>query len=396
MKTTSRGSFTGSRFSAAKLLVAAQVALSLLVVCGAGLFGRSLRNLAHQDLGFDREHVLTVWMDPRAAGYDAARLPVLYRGLVERTQAIPGVRSAAVSMCGLVVECRSISDVKISGYQAAPGEEIRVQFNYVGPGYFSTVGMRLLSGRDFNSSDKGSQFVIVNQATVRRYFGNRSPIGQRFGEKLESEIVGVVQDARVNRVREPAGPMAYSPVGGNLVYAESMEVRAIGDPSAVAADVRKAVSEVAPDLPIDRITPLALQVDRSLKLERMGSVLTTTFGILALGLACFGLYGVMSYAVTRRTSEIGIRMALGARPGNVLWTILREALVLIGLGLAVGLPAVLFASRSIAALLYGIPPNDPLTLLSTIAILTSVAMFAALWPAWRASRVNPVTALRNE
>jgi predicted permease len=396
MKTTSRGSFTGSRLSAAKLLVAAQVALSLLVVCGAGLFARSLRNLAHEDLGFDREHVLSVSMDPRSGGYSASQLSSLYRGLLERVQSVPGVRSAAVSMCGLVVGCRSTTDVKISGYQPAPGEEIRVQFNYAGPGYFSTVGMHLLSGRDFNARDQEGQYVIINQATVRRYFANRNPLGQRFGENLQSEIIGVVQDARVNSVREPAAPMAYYPLEGNLVYAESLEVRAVGDPNAIASGVRKALNDVARDLPIDSITPLALQVDRSLNLERMGSILTTAFGVLALGLACFGLYGVMSYAVNRRTSEIGIRMALGAQPGNVLRGILSEALALIALGLAVGVPVVMFASRSLAALLYGIQPNDPLTLLATIGILTSVAAFAALWPAWRASRVNPVTALRQE
>jgi predicted permease len=386
-----------SRFSSAKALVSVQVALSLIVIVGAALFARSLRNLAKVELGFDREHVLTVLINPRSVGYDAAQLPALYRHLVERTDAIPGVRSAVVSMCPLAVECRSSSGgVKISGYQAAPNEDVRIQFNYVGPEYFSTVGMHLVNGRDFNSRDKGSQFTIVNQATVRRYFADRSPIGQRIGDHLESEIIGVVQDARVNRVREEAVPMAYHPLEGNLVYAGTLEVRAAGDPNAIASDVRKMLNQVAPDLPIDRITPLALQVDRSLSTERMGSVVTSFFGVLALGLACFGLYGVISYAVTRRTSEIGIRMALGARPANVLWTVLREALTLIALGLAAGVPVVIFASHSIAALLYGIEPNDPFTLLTTIGILSSVAAFAALWPAWRASRVNPVAALRHE
>jgi predicted permease len=397
MKTAARTGPGRFRFSAAKFLVAAQVALSLVVVFGASLFARSLRNLAKVELGFDREHVLSVWIDPRAAGYNAPQLPTLYRRLVERTEAVPGVRSAAVSMCGLAVECRSITDgLKISGYTAAPGEEIRIQVNYVGPTYFSTVGMHLLKGRDFNMGDHNSQFAIVNQAAVRRYFSNRNPIGQRFGEQLESEIIGVVQDARVNRVREEAVPMAFYPLQGNLVYPESLEVRAAGDPNSIAADVRKAFNEVAPDLPIDRITPLAVQVDRSLNPERMGSVVTTAFGLLALSLACFGLYGVISYAVTRRTSEIGVRMALGARPAQVLWAVIKEALALIGVGLAVGIPLVLAASRSISALLYGLQPNDPVMLVATIGILTTVSVFAALWPAWRAARVNPVAALRHE
>jgi len=397
MKAASRNTPGRFDFRGAKFLVSAQVALSLVVVFGAALFARSLRNLAKVELGFDRDHVLTVLIDPRAAGYDAAQLPGLFQRLVERTEAIPGVRSAVVSMCGLADECRSIhGGEKISGYQPAPNEEIRIQENYVGPGYFSTVGMRLLNGRDFEPADSGNRFAVVNQALVRRYFANRSPLGQRLGDHLESEIVGIVADARVNTVREEAVPMAYYPLRGNVAFAESLEVRAAGDPNTVATGVRKVLNAAAPDLPIDRISPLALQVDRSLNPERMGSVVTGAFGILALGLACFGLYGVMSYAVSRRTSEIGVRMALGARPGNVLWDVLREALALIALGLAVGLPVVLFASRSISALLYGLQPNDPATLAMTTVILTSVAAFAALLPAWRASRVSPITALRHE
>ena len=385
------------RVSGAKLLVAAQVALSLIVVIGAAMFARSLRNLAHVRLGFDREHVLSVSISPRVAGYGEPQLPALYRRLVERAESIPGVRSAVVSMCGLEVECRSIDgNIKITGYQPAPGEDTRLQYSMIGPGYFSTVGMRLLSGRDFTPADSGKQVAIVNEALVRRYLAGRNPLGQRFGDKLETEIIGVVRDARVNRVREEPFPMAYFPLRGNAVYAGSLEVRAAGDPKSIAADVRQAVSEVAPDLPVARITPLALQVDRSLNAERMGSVVTAAFGFLALGLACFGLYGVMSYAVSRRTSEIGVRMALGARPKNVLWGVLREALWLIGLGLVIGVPIVIASSRSVAALLYGVQPNDPATLAATVAILTGVAVFAALWPAWRASRVSPMAALRYE
>jgi predicted permease len=385
------------RLSGAKLLVSLQVALSLVVVFGAALFVRSLRNLANVELGFDREHVLTVWIDPRIAGYDVARLPPLYQQLVERTESIPGVRSAAVSMCALAVECLSIDgDIKISGYQPARGEDVRLQYSVVGPDYFSTVGMRLSRGRDFQPSDSGKRYAVVNEAMVRRYIGSRDPLGLQFGDHMQSEIIGVVRDARVNRVREEPLPMAYYPFRGNPVYANSLEVRAVGDPNSIAAGVRKAVNDVAPDLPVELITPLALQVDRSLNPERMGSVVTSAFGILALGLACFGLYGVMSYAVSRRTSEIGVRMALGARPKNVLWAVLREALGLVALGLAVGIPIVIFASRSVSALLYGLAPNDLATLVATMLVLIVVGVFAALWPALRASRVSPLAALRHE
>lgn len=388
------------QFGGAKILVAAQVALSLIVVFGAALFARSLRKLAKVELGFDREHVLSVHIDPRSAGYAAGQLPGLYRELVERTEAIPGVRSAVVSFCGLAIECRSNADgILISGYRAAPLEQVLIQYSYVGPGYFSTVGMRLIQGRGFRASDSGQRVAVINEAMARRYFANRSPLGQHFGDHLAldyAEIIGVVADARVNRVREAAVPMAYYPLNGNVVYAESLEVRAAGDPGSIATGVRKAVGEVAPNLPIERITPLALQVERNLSPERMGSVVTAAFGILALGLACFGLYGVMSYAVTRRTSEIGVRMALGARPRNVLWAVLKEALALIVMGLAAGVLVVILASRSVAALLYGVQPHDPAALAITVVILTGVATFAAAWPAWRASRISPLAALRYE
>ena len=397
MKTASRNVAGRSRVSPAKFLVAAQVALSLVVVFGAGLFARSLRNLAHTELGFDREHVLTVWIDPRSAGYGADQLPGLYRKLIERMEAVPGVRSAAVSMCGLAVECRSTSGgLKISGYEPAPLEDVIVQFSYVSPGYLSTVGMRLLKGRDFDAHDQGNPVAIVNETFVKRYLANRDPIGQRFGRKLESEIIGVIADARVNRVREPAVPMAYFPFDGDTVYAESLEIRAAGDPQTIAADVRKALTQTAGNLPIERITTLTQQVDRSLNQDRLIAILATVFGFLALALGCFGLYGVMSYTVTKRTSEIGVRMALGASPANVLWAVLKDALGLIALGLAAGLPAAIFGSRSISALLYGLKPNDLTTLAAASGILIAVAIAASLIPARRASRVDPCVALRNE
>jgi len=399
----SRNVTGGSRLTLAKCLVAFQVALSLLVISGAALFVRSLHNLAHVAVGFDTEHVLSVRINPRAGGYRPEQLSSLYRQVIESAEAIPGVRSAAVSMCGLAVECRSSSGgVNISGYEPRPGEEVRVQYSRVAPGYFSTVGVQLAAGRDFDARDSGSRVTVINQALAHRYFGNRNPIGQivdahvHIGEKEGSEVIGVVRDARVNRVREPAFPMMYYPLEGNVVYAESLEVRAAGDPTSIAAGVRQRLAAVAPNLPIDRITTLSEQVDRSLNQERLVSVLTTIFGVLALALACFGLSGVLSYAVTRRTSEIGVRMALGARPAEVTWYFLRESLALIASGLVLGFPVVLLVSRWFASMLYEIKPNDPLTLAASAAVLTSVAVVAGLFPAWKASRVSPVVALRHE
>jgi predicted permease len=392
MKTASPAS-ANSRLRPAKFLVAAQVALALIVVFGAALFARSLGNLARAELGFDREHVLSVSINPRSAGYDARRLPALYRQLIDRAGNIAGVRSAAVAFCGLAVECRSSASIRVEGYEPASHEEVRAQYSYVSPAYFATVGMRLVKGRDFDGRDQGARSVIVNQALVSRYFNNRDPLGKRIGV---AQIVGVVQNARVNRVREDAPPMFYSPLEGNPVYAGSLEVRAVGNPESIAQGVRQAIAEVAADLPVELITPLALQVDRSLIAERSGSVLAEVFGILALGLACVGLYGVMSYTVSRRTAEIGIRMALGANATSVLWEVLKEALMLIAIGLVAGLPIAMFTSRSIVGLLYGVQPNDPATLIAAVLVLSGIVLFAGVFPAWRASRVNPLVALRRE
>jgi predicted permease len=294
--------------------------------------------------------------------------------------------------------CRVRSDVTISGYQPRLGEQVVVQDNRVGANYFSTVGMRLLDGRDFDSRDTASspRVAIVNQAMVRQYFSGRPAIGEKFGDdKPDIEIVGIVEDARVNSVREPAAPMAYYPMRQGVYYG-SLEVRTAGDPQWMIAEVRKAVSEVEPNLPVGRITPLAQRVDSNLNQERLVVMLSSLFGILALGLAAFGLYGVMSYAVSRRTAELGLRLALGSPRSLVLWMILKESLLLILLGLAVGLPVVLAASRLISGMLFDVNPHDAATLSAAVLILAVVAVLSAWAPARRASRVNPMVALRYE
>ena len=398
LKATARNVHGGSRLSPAKLLVASQLALSLLLVAGAGLFARSLHNFMRLDLGFDRVHVLTVGLEFGASGYPLERLPGIYQRLVERVEAVPGVRSAAVAMCGLMSGCRVRSDVKISGYQPRLGEQVAVQENRVGANYFSTVGMRLLDGRDFDSRDTASspRVAIVNQAMARQYFSGRLAIGEKFGDdKPDIEIVGIVEDARVNSVREAAAPMAYYPMQQGVYYG-SLEVRTAGYPQWMIAEVRKAVSEVEPNLPVGRITPLVQRVDSNLNQERLVVMLSSLFGVLALGLAAFGLYGVMSYAVSRRTAELGLRLALGSPRSLVLWMILKESLLLILLGLAVGLPVVLAASRLISGMLFDVNPHDAATLSAAVLILAVVAVLSAWAPAWRASRVNPMVALRYE
>ncbi|HTW67443.1 MAG TPA: ABC transporter permease [Bryobacteraceae bacterium] len=402
LKTTARGVHWGARFNAQKLLVASQMALTLILVVGALWFAESLRNLANLNLGFDQEHVISVQIDPQSVGFPADRIPQLYRRLVASAQAVPGVRSAAIAMCGLEAGCRSTSDIQIAGYRARRGEQIYVQENYVGLDYFPTVGMRLDAGRDFTAHDdeKAPRVAIVNEAFVRRYLPNGAAIGARFGYggKLNTQIVGVIEDARVNSAREEPPVMAYYPLTQQpeVIYAESLDVRVTGDPVSRVADIRKAVAAVDRELPINRVTPLYDQVSGSLRQDRLIMWLTSTFGALALGLASFGMYGVMSYTVARRTAELGIRLALGAPQGRLFWTVLAESLGLAAAGLAIGIPCVLAAARVVAGMLVDVKPDDPVVVCTAAAGLAAVAALAAYLPAWRAAHVDPVVALRHE
>ncbi|MGH9382816.1 MAG: FtsX-like permease family protein, partial [Vicinamibacterales bacterium] len=379
------------------LLVVAQVALSLLLVVGAGLFLRSLQNLATLPLGFEQDHVVSAWISPGTGAYREAELPALYQRLIESAEALPGVQSAAVAMCGLMRGCRSIvSGLIITGYDSQPGEQVSLQENRVGPKYFETVGMQIIEGRSFNDRDTDDSVAIVNETAVQRYFKNRSPIGQRFGEDTTNiEIVGVVRDARVNTVRDAVLPMAFHPLEPGA-YIGTLEVRTAGEPRATAEALHKAIARVDPNLPLDRVTTMADQAGSTLRQERLIARLTTALGVLALGLACLGLYGVMSYGVKQRTSELGIRFALGASRPLVLWTVLRDSLVLIGIGVAVGVPLVLAASQILGTMLFEVSPSNPITLGVSVLLLLVVGASSGYVPAWRASRVDPITALRHD
>jgi predicted permease len=400
LKTGTRTSVGHSRDKAMKPLVAVQVAFALVLLVGAGLFGRSLVNLYRVDLGFDRDHLLAVWINPRLAGYSIDQLPLLYDRLTARLEAVPGVRSAALSMCGLVSDCRSTSDgFEITGYVRRPGEEISLQVNIVGPKYFQTVGIGLLEGREFDvrDSDRSPRVAIVNEATVRRYFGNRRALGQRFGiPQPDSEIVGIVRDARVTNPHDPAVPMAYYPIRQAVTFAGSIDVRAVADPRRIASEVRKAVADVDPNLPVLRVSTAVQQTADVLNRDRTVAALSSTFGALALLLSCIGLYGVISYGVARRTPELGVRVALGASRWQILGLVLRESLACVCLGVAAGLVLVLGGARFLMGLLFGLAPTDPPTFLAASLILVVVGSFAGYLPARRASRVDPMVALRHE
>ena len=400
LKSSGRGTHHGARLSLAKLLVVSQVALSLFLAVGAGLFARSFNNLVSQPLGLE-DQVLNASINPSLGGYQLAELPALYRRIIDRVEAIPGVQSATIAMCGLMTGCRSNSDgIAISGYVPQPGEQVMFQVNRIGPNYLSTVGMTLAAGRDFAAREIGSTtpgIVLVNEALVRKYFKGRDPIGQRLGlDKPDTEIIGVGRDAHVNTVREAALPMVFFPFDATPLYVGSMQIRAAGDPTAIGQAVRRALLEVEPRLPVDRITTIATLAQSTLRQERLIARLTTAVGLMALALASLGLYGLMAYAVKQRTAELGVRFALGAPRPRVLWMVFRESLLLVIVGLALGLPLVMALARLIGPMLFEVNPNDPTVISLAAAVLIIVGASSSYLPAFRASRVDPLTALRTE
>jgi predicted permease len=394
-----RGVSARSRSNPQRFLVAAQIAFVFVLLVTAAWFSGSLRYLARLNLGYDQDQVVTVWVRPELAGYPQEQLPALHRRLVESLEALPGVQSAAYAMCGLAAGCRNGSSITVAGYQPAAGEDVRVQENRVGPHYFSTVGMHLIAGRDFTEldRDKAPLVAIVNQAAARRYFPNGNAIGRKFGYgKPNIEIVGIVADARVNNEREAGPPMAFYPLAQGTAYGGCVEVRIAGDAAARIREIRETMMKVDPSLPIDSIRTVRDQVNGNLRRDRLIVWLASVFGSLALGLACFGIYGTMSYAVARRTNEIGIHMALGAVPGRVFRLVFGESLALLGLGLLTGVPLVLAASRPVSRVVLGVDVSDPLIPALAAVVVTLTAAFAAYIPARRASRVDPMVALRYE
>jgi predicted permease len=382
-------------------LVASQVALSLVLLVGAGLFVRTLRNLVQLDPGFERNQILTVWLDTHMAGYKQQQLLPLYEQLIERVEAIPGVRSASLASCGLAAGCGDASDIYLPGVSHSNGET-DAQERRVSHHFFGTVGIPLLRGRDFNTTDteKSPAVAIVNQAFVREFLQNKNPIGQYFGYDAKNDhrfqIVGEVRDARVDDVRESAAPMIYHSLAQDVIDVESLDIRTAADPSWLTAQVRQAVSGVDPNLPIGGITTIAEQVNSNLAQERLIARLTTLFGFLALGLACLGLYGVMSYTVARRTNELGIRLALGSTRAGILWLVLHQSLIVIGAGIIAGLLLSVIAARIATSMLFGLSPHDPLTLLGAATLLLVVSVASGLIPGWKASQVDPTEALRME
>jgi predicted permease len=393
---------TGGSIRAMRPLVIVQIALSVVLVVGAALSGRSLLNLWTTDPGYDREHLVQIRLNPRAGGIRAEELPAVYQRITQRARQVPGVRAAEVSYCGIAAGCRSIGGIRVEGYQAAAGEVPRMMENRIGPTYFATTGMRIVRGRGLNDRDIQGQpeVVVINESAARKYFGDTDPIGKRVGYgELTTQIVGIVRDARVATLREEPIPMAFYPIAqaSERQFATAMDLRVTGNPAEVGETARRAIAATEPRLLADaRPVTIAEQLDQGLVRDRLVAYLATAFGALALLLACVGLYGVLSYAVATRTSEIGVRMALGATPVSVLRLVVGDGMrVTIG-GIAIGVAAAIAATRFIQTLLFGVKPTDPVTYAAVIGALAIAAVLASYMPARRAANVDPMVALRAE
>jgi len=395
-----------SRLNLGSSLVVAQVAVSLILLVGAGLFARSLMKLQQENLGFDRDNVLLVSTDMRLAGYKSEELSSVYRQIYDRLNGIANVRSVSVSSHSPMSGSNTSSTVTVRGYTPAKDEDMTVTDMLVGPKFTETLGVPLLSGRDFGLQDTTTSLKVglVNQSFAETYFHDQNPIGRRItfeedSDKDDFEIVGVIGDAKFDSAKEKAEKAVYRPifqVQDQISFNNTFELRTVGDPLSIAGEVRAAITEVNDKLPILNVTSLRLQTEEALRQEKLVAQLVSFFGLLGLLLSCVGLYGIMAHSVVRRTNEIGVRMALGADRKQIVWLVLKESLLLVAVGLAVGLPASWAAGKLISSQLFGLGAADPVALVAAVTLLTLVATLAGYLPARRASKVDPLIALRYE
>jgi predicted permease len=403
----------GRWLSAGNALVVAQVALAIVVLVGAGLLVRTLENLRSLDVGFDSHNVVIFSIDPTLAGYKDAQIDGFYRDLQGRLSETPGVKSASYSSLPLLSGSLMMTGFHWPGTPQDRESEANVL--NVGPDFFKTMQIPFLGGRGFNASDYAlaasnssptptgaATPVIVNQAFVAKYLGKENPLGKQFGaaagdaedpKSAGYEIIGVVRDAKYDSLRQEISATMYTPQSG---MGASFEVRTAADPQALLPAIRRVVAQLNENLPLFQVTTESQQIDRLLFQERLVARLSAFFGLLALVLACIGLYGLLSYEVSRRTREIGIRMALGAQEGDVLRLVVKQGLALALVGAAVGIGVALGVTRYLTSMLYGVHANDPLTIGAVAVLLALVALAACYIPARRATRVDPMVALRYE
>jgi predicted permease len=394
------------RFSLGRLLVCLQVAICLLVLFGSGLLLRSLNNLKHVKLGFSKEHILMVRADPVPAGYKPLQIVNFQQEMVSRLQAIPGVRSVAASENGLFSGTESASALKVEGYTPAKDDDREAYWDQVGANYFKALEVPILVGREFGPQDTPTspRVAVINQSMARFFFGATNPVGRRIwiddqeNRDKPFQIIGVVGDVRDHAVRGPVQRRFYIPTSQpqDALYATNFEIRTSGKPETVAEAVRKAFAAFDPNVIVMRVRAVEELVNSSLSQDILIARLSMFFGLVALALACVGLYGLMSYTTGGRTREIGLRMALGAQRTGILKMILGDALKMVSIGVVIGVPASLASSQVLSSVLFGLKANDPVSLAVVIVVLSAVALLAAAIPARRAAKVDPMVALRYE
>ena len=385
-----------------KGLVAVQVALSFLLLFGAGLFVRSLQNLQTTDTGIQMDNLITFRLSPALSGYEEQQTVNFYTELLERLNSSAGIKSAALASVGVLAGDEWDSTTGVEGHDAKDGEDMQAFMNALSPGYFTTMGIRFIEGRDFTAADvkKDTNLVIVNRKFAQHFFKDKSAIGRRLGRgtgpetKYNVEIIGVVEDSLYEGPREGVRRQVFWPNWGKnsaVFYVRTTQA------SAGAFNlIRSEVKRLDAAMPVYDVKTLQGQLDETLLTDRLIALLSGGFGLLATLLASVGLYGVMAFIVARRRKEIGIRLALGAEPSGVLWIVMREVLLLLTIGLAIGIPSAIALGRYVSSQLYGIQPNDPWIAVSTVALLAAVSVAAGLIPASRASKIDPILALRYE
>jgi predicted permease len=392
---------TSTRLPLGRVLVGCQIGLSLVLVISAGLFVRTFQNVMAIDPGYEANRIVTARVDVRASGLGPEQLAPYYAQLLDAVRAVPGVRSASLSLYGPAANVRSIASYKVPGRAFNPDVD-RGQEDFVTPDFFSTTGMTLLHGRGFNAADdQGSvNVVVVTETFAKHFFGRSDVLGRRFGYddgEANFEIIGVVRDARINQIREQPQPVIFRPLTqGRQRYISSIEARVNVPSSSVIESLRRAIASVNRSVPIRDVAVVREILERGLWRERVLARLAGGFGVVALMLSAIGLYGVMAYLVARRTNEIGVRLALGARPSQVRWLVLRDSLVTIGAGVTFGIVLAIPLVNLARNFLYGLSPRDPSTTAIAAALTIGVGISAALLPAWRASRVDPQRAIRAE
>jgi putative ABC transport system permease protein len=388
-----------------RALVTAQLALSLVLVTASGLFARTVYNLLHAEAGFQTDRLVQFQLNAGAAGYDRHRSAATFQQMLEAIQSLPGVDAATLAVAPVLDNALLGFGLDVEGYSSPDGRRAGAAGSAVSPGYFAIVGTPLVRGRDFSEADtaQSRRVAIVSEAFVQRYLPSVDPIGRTIGlgyggpSRFQHEIVGVSKDARLNNLRDAPVPTFYLPYTQfDVLNTSFFLVRAAADPSLLRRPIEELVRRHHPELPVSGYVTIDQQIDRLLRPERLVASLSLSFGLLATGLGAMGLYGVMAFSVTRRTREIGLRMALGADRRTVLRMVLRGAAGMSAVGIALGTVLALALGGYVESQLYGIRSRDLATLAGAAGVLMAVVLVSGWLPARRASRVDPTLALRHE